>query len=349
MTKENLSVKILDMSTTITNLRAHPTLLEKTLRLIEKSFQYKAPFKFSEDFASLIHESNHQNCFILIDENETVLAHIGVREREMRIGTQSFMICLLGGIAVDEARRGEGHFQTLLTDVLAEKRSDATAFVLWSDQEKLYKKFGFFLCGQQFEVELKTGPKHLKAEKFKDLSGDEKAQIKKLYETSFAATFLTLQRTEADWKLIEATASADLYVKRSDSAITDYFVMNKGQDLDHIIYEYGSSHLASWLKEASSYGKVWMAKTLTQAEYQQYQFFFSPADLNHFIRFVSACTAGKVVVRNINVMKQEVFFDIDGETLMLGTEDFLRGLLGPGEFEEFGELPAIFISGLDSI
>ena len=349
MTKENHSVKILDMSTTITTLRAHPSLIEKTIRLIEKSFQYKAPFKFREDFASLIHENNHHNCFVLIDEKEAVLAHIGVRERVMKIGAQEFVICLLGGIAVDEARRGEGPFPTLFTDVLAEKRSDSTAFVLWSDQEKLYKKFGFFLCGQQFEVEVKSGPRHLRPEKFADLSSHEKEQIRKLYETTFASTYLTLRRSATDWDLVSATASADFYVKRSGDQITDYFVMNKGQDLDQIIYEYGSENMASWIKEASSYGKVWMAKTLTQAEYQQYQFFFSPADLNHFIRFVSASTDGKVLVRNINAMKQEVFFDLDGETLMLGTEDFLRGLLGPGEFEEFGELPSIFISGLDSV
>src|SRR5690348_1673561 len=104
-------------------LKEKPSCFEATIKLIEKSFDYKSPHSFKTDFAPLIDQSNHQNCFIYIDENEHVLAHIGVKERIITLGKKKFTVCLLGGIAVDEKRRGEGIFQTLLQDVLAEKRS----------------------------------------------------------------------------------------------------------------------------------------------------------------------------------------------------------------------------------
>ena len=133
-------------------LSEKPSCYEKAVKLIEKSFEYKKPFSFETDFAPLIDKSNHKNCFIYIDENENVLAHIGVKEREITLQGKTFSVCLLGGIAVDEKRRGEGLFQTLLQDVLAEKRSDTTFFLLWSNLEKLYNKFGFHLAGTQIEL-----------------------------------------------------------------------------------------------------------------------------------------------------------------------------------------------------
>ena len=80
----------------------------------------------------------------------------------------------------------------------------------------------------------------------------------------------------------------------------------------------------------------------------QYQFFMASGDLKLFTDFVSEFSAGKISIRNINLMKQEVFFDFGEELMSLELPDFLRGLFGPGTFEEL-TLPRIFISGLDSI
>jgi hypothetical protein len=70
--------------------------------------------------------------------------------------------------------------------------------------------------------------------------------------------------------------------------------------------------------------------------------------LRHFTDFVLAFTDGKISLRNINLMKQEAYFDFNEELLALDLPYFLRGLFGPGTFEEL-KLKPIFISGLDSI
>jgi predicted N-acetyltransferase YhbS len=333
----------------ITTLKENPELFEKTLTLIEKSFQYQAPFTFKEDFSPLIAPENHHNCFIIVNEDEQVLAHVGARESVITLNNKNFPITMLGGIAVDEKYRGEGHFQNLFQDVLAEKRSDTTLFLLWSDLEKLYNKFGFHLCGHQFELPLSNKKSDFVKTKFHLLSLEDQNKIKKLYNDSFKKAYVSLSRTDKDWKELSKVVSADLYIRKNGSTLTDYFFMNKGQDLTDIIYEYGTEHdLGKMLGEISGHGKVWMGSELSTTDQLQYQFFMSPGDLRLFTEFVLAFTDNKISLRNINVMKQEAFFDFNEELMALDVPDFLRGLFGPGTFEEL-ELKPIFISGLDSI
>lgn len=330
-------------------LSEKPSCYEATIKLIEASFQYKKPHSFEIDFAPLIDKSNHQNCFILIDENEKVLAHIGVKERFLTVNNKKYPITLIGGIAVDETRRGEGIFQTLFMDVLAEKRSDTTLFLLWSDLEKLYNKFGFFLCGTQFEFSSGTTDSPYIKTTYSSLNEDEKKQVRSLHQESFSKIYLTPIREEKDWKDLEKVTSADLFVQKHNGKVESYYFQNKGQDLPGIIYEYGTKkEIASFIGEIGQYGKVWMGKELVATENLQYQFFMSPGDLRLFTEFILNLTGDQFAIRNINVMKQEVYFDYNDETLSLETSDFLRGVFGPGAFEEI-EIPTLFLSGLDSI
>lgn len=334
----------------ITNLKESPTYFEKTLTLIEKSFHYQEENSFKRDFAPLIDESNHQNCFIMINEQDEVIAHIGAKDKFLTLDRMDFPITMLGGIAVDEKFRGEGHFQTLLQDVMAEKRSDTTLFLLWSDMEKLYNKFGFHLCGTQFEYFRESEESHFVKTKYYLLTDIEKKEIQTLYKESFAKRYLTLNRNENDWKTIEKLTSADLFVKKHNGRIQDYYFMNKGQDLPGVIYEYGTKgEMKELIEEIGDFGKVWMGSLIVETESLQYQFFMCPGDLRLFTNFIAKMTHDQFIVRNVNLMKQEVFFDFNGETLMLSTEEFLRGVFGPGTFEELKEIPSIFISGLDSI
>lgn len=333
-----------------TTLKESPSLIGETLKLIEKSFHYKKPFSFQEDFAPLMDPSNHHNCFIYTDENGKVIAHIGMKDKFLRVNGREHAVCLLGGIAVDEERRGEGLFRSLMEDVLSEKRSDCAFFVLWSDQEKLYKKFGFHLCGAQYDYTKEGSFSAFETTKFHLLSPQDKGAIQYLYENSFAKSYLTPVRSAEDWALIGKNSSADLYVKRDKHRIQSYFFMNKGQDLTGIIYEYGhSGDLAEFLQAARPYGNVWTAVPLLDTNTQQFQFMLAPADRKLFAAFVHDYTTGKFSLRDINVIKGEAFFDFEEETLGMEIPEFLRGLLGPGAFEELGDVPVLFFSGLDSI
>lgn len=330
----------------ITTLKAAPHLLKATTELIEKSFHYQAENKFNVDFAPLMNEKNHHNCFILTDEKENVLAHVGFCERKIA----GIPVGMLGGIAVDVKHRGEGHFQELFQDVLAEKRSDVAFFMLWSDQEKLYAKHGFYLCGSQIAIAQVVNDKNFTKTKLNELNADQLKQIQTLYDNSFSNLYTTIERSPSDWEEISKITSSDLYIKEKSGMICEYFLMNKGQDLTEIIYEYGSQReMNVFLKEISAYGTIWMGSPLLNNGEEQLQFFMAPADTKLFSQFISHYTNNQILIREINSMKQEVYFYFNDELLSLVTEEFLRGVIGPETFEELGALRPIFISGLDSI
>lgn len=330
----------------ITTLKAAPHLLNATIALIEKAFEYKKPNSFAVDFAPLVSENNSHNCFVMIDESENVIAHIGVCERNI-LGVP---VAMLGGIAVDESRRGEGHFKELIQDVLAEKRSDVAFFILWSDQEDLYKKYGFHLCGMQIEVAKNGMPNSFTKTKLSTISASQLSQIQTLYKNSFAALYSTIERSPSAWQDLMKIQSTDLYIKESAGIISDYFFMNKGQDLTGIIFEYGTTgEIKDMIKTISPFGNAWMGSNLINDGEAQYQFFLAPGDTRLFTQFIKLYTSEKIIIRDINPMKQEVYFYFNDELLALDTEEFLRGVLGPAPFEELGEMKPIFISGLDSI
>lgn len=333
-----------------TTLKESPSLIEETLGLIEKSFHYKKPFSFKTDFAPLMDPSNHHNSFIFTDENNKVIAHIGMKDKILRVNGRDHVICLLGGIAVDEDRRGEGIFRSLMEDVISEKRSDCAFFLLWSDQEKLYKKFGFTLCGPQYEYEKTDGKNSYEKTSYASLSPQDKGAIHYLYEKSFSQMYLTPVRNAEDWDLIAKTTSADLYIKRDKQRVLSYFFMNKGQDLTGIIYEYGiQEKIEDFVKEARSVGTIWTGMPVAENNTQQFQFMLAPADRKLLAGFIKDYTGGRFELRDINLIKGEAFFDFEDETLGLEIPEFLRGILGPGSFEELGNLTPLFLSGLDSI
>lgn len=333
----------------IVTLKEKPHLLEATLKLIEKSFHYKEPFHFKIDFAPLMDESNHHHCFILIDENEKILAHIGFRSVNFNLKDEIHALGMLGGIAVSEDERGKGHFKDLFSHVMVEKKDDVAFFLLWSDQQSLYAKFGFRLCGSQFELSKKTTPQNFEKTKLHQLSSQERAQIQTLYRNSFQKKFLTVDRNIHDWEILAKITSADLYFKRTGSIISDYFFLGKGQDLTGTIFEYGSQNFERVTQEAQSYGKVWTAYAPPDTESSHYQFLLAPGDTKLMSDFIQSYTNGKIVIKGVNQMKDEVYFEFEKDTLALESEEFFRGVFGPGSFEELGELQPIFISGLDSI
>jgi predicted N-acetyltransferase YhbS len=334
----------------IISLKDNSSYLEKTIQLIEKSFHYSPNHSFAIDFAPLMSEENHHNCFIMVDENQNVLAHVGAKDKQIEINNKKFNITMLGGIAVDEKYRGQGMFHELFQDVLAEKKSDSSFFLLWSDQEKLYSKYGFILCGHQFENISQSYSDQFTQTTLAQLSEVEFQEIIDLYEKSFKKIHLTVDRSQHDWEILKKITSSDLYIKKSDNKITDYFFKGKGQDLGGIIFEYGStSDIKNLINLGADGSKIWTGFKLVENSIEQFQFMLAPGDLKKFSDFIHEYSGNKINVRQINQMKQEIYFDFNNETLALNLDEFMHGVFGPQSFEEIDEIKPIFISGLDSI
>ncbi len=324
-----------------TTLKDSPEFFENTIHLIEEAFEYHAPNSFAQDFYPLMNKNNHNNCHILVD-GDKVVAHIGSLTRKLKVKEKLYPFTMYGGIAVDMSYRGQGIFKTLFQEVL-ELNEHTTFHLLWSDKLDIYKPFGFFPCINQFEYQpqLSETKFHIKECKLKDLSEQEINQLKKIYESSEE---LRPQRNNTHWNELKAIHSTDLnliYTKNEDN-FSNYFFLNKGQDLTGVIHEYGYID-EDVLKLLQNYGVVWSPKQLSEDPSTLYASLFKIGNNKLFKQFIESYS-------NIQIesLSDEIQFTFKGESYSFSPSDFLQGVFGPGRFKELN-IPYLFIPGMDSI
>ena len=317
----------------IKKIKDHPNLLDQTLFLIEDSFGYEKENSFYNDFYPLMNEKNHEHLYVVTDKDR-VIAHIGALTKKIQIKNNIYSFTMFGGIAVSKDYRGKGLFKKLFNQVLNEYKANQAFYLLWSDKLELYQQFGFYPCG-----ELKSYPKenlqsHYIKSRFKDLSQDDLKSLMDLYNSSYE---LRPNRLDNEWDDLLKMTSIDLFIKRDKkNNIENYFIMNKGQDLNNTIHEYGEAE-----EEMLSHGNLWTVKELKH-EFTTLNSFSLKAG-EKFSKFVHDYL--KMDILEIN---EKVKFKFDGEVFNLDIEDFLSGIFGPGRFEEL-DLPYVYIPGIMSI
>jgi len=322
-----------------TNLADSPQYIDKTITLIESSFEYLDENSFQIDFYPLIKKDNHNQCYILIDNNE-VLAHIGVKKRSLTINNKNFPFTMYGAIAVDENYRGKGIFKYLFNKILPLHQS--TFHLLWSDKVELYERFGFLPCIELNEYGQKSSDHGYKIKKtnLSLLSDNELDKIKELYHMSEE---LRVERSAVDWNDLTQINSAAIYlIFDQSSEIANYFIIGKGQDLEGIIHEYGYVD-ETFLNVFTNYGKLWTPLQFQTNCTTLFASLLKIGSHEQFIEFVRAYS-------NINIgqINHEITFEFDGELFQMKQNEFLHGIFGPGRFKELS-IPKICISGLDSI
>jgi predicted N-acetyltransferase YhbS len=331
------------MDLKITTLKENESFFAKTLKLIEKSFGYSSEYSFKEDFYPLINKNNHQNCYIAVDNNENILGHLGVRLVHIKINNEVFPIAMLGGIATDEKSRGKGVFTALLKHVL-ERHTDVAFYLLWSDNQELYNKFDFYLCGLQLEFPFQSANSTLERTKFSKLNDVEKNQVKTIYNKE---SYPHLIRTTEDWANIEQMNSLDLYLKRNDNEIIGYAFKNKGADLAGVVHEYRGI----LIKELQAIGKVWSMRRVDREKEgfsTQYAYFMRPGNYKYFAHVVHELSGKKIEV--LQIQDSQVLFKFNDNESVMDLSEFLVGIFGPNYFEELDEtLQNIQVSGVDSI
>ncbi len=322
----------------LTNLATRPDKFIDTMELIERSFNYSEQNSFKEDFYPLVEKGNLENCWVLLSENDKVVAHSGCMRRNISILNKDIEILLIGGVAVDENHRGQGHSSTLLRHIL-EEHSDLAFQVLWSEKIEMYRKLGFIPCVGLYELSKTDSKSSFKKVCFEELSQSELKDIKKLYKQSKEHR---LARSDNDWKNIASIKSTELFIKKNNEGIANYFFINKGQDLTGIIHEYGD---LSDLNEMRAHGKVW-SPVQKRESISLFGCLAKIGNETDFKEAIALLSDSRVEVESVG---EEIKFKFQETTFSLGHEDFLQGILGPNRFEELADLPPIFISGLDSI
>ncbi|MCO4755663.1 MAG: GNAT family N-acetyltransferase [Bacteriovoracaceae bacterium] len=321
----------------LTNLQARPDKYLDTMSLIERSFNYSDENSFAVDFYPLVNKSNWQNCWIILDDDK-VIGHSGCVRRSFKVKDKLIDSIFIGAVAVDQNHRGQGLSTKLLNHIL-ESYSDVAFHILWSEKLELYKKLGFLPCVELYEIDQKQNSTSFVKAMPAELSSDDLEDIKRLYQNSKEYRVL---RTDKDWKDVFQIKSSSLYIKREQQKITNYFFINKGQDLSGVIHEYG--HLED-LSEMRVNGKIWASQNI-DASSALFGCLIKPGNLDKFKQALNYLTDSKIKLTSIN---DQVQFSFESTEFSLSIEEFMQGVLGPNRFEELSGCPPIFISGLDSI
>lgn len=341
-----------------TTLLERPEYLEKTLELIENAFNYPHDHNFSNDFYPLMESENHQHNHILINEEGTILGHIGVKLRKISFQNANLDCALLGGIAINPTFQGKGLFKKLMSEVLSIYKNEVGLFILWSNKFELYEKFQFHKAGAQIQTgnqdQLSPYLKSLfKKTKFENLSENETQQIINIYEDVTSKNYLTFERTKKDWDSLKKIESIDLYIlETNDGKILSYFCQNKGHDLTNIIHELG--YLAFYKKEIFKLlkdQKLWLPEPeLKNTTYQHMSYLglFRIGNQDKLNTFLKCISDKKLEINSLNEKKVTVLFK--NELFSLLPQVFLTSLLGPNPLPEFQPFcKSLYLSGADSI
>ncbi|MCK5071861.1 MAG: GNAT family N-acetyltransferase [Bacteriovoracaceae bacterium] len=342
-----------------TTLKKRPELRDETIELIEECFGYQQPYSYEVDFLHLMNKKNMNQCFIVYDSKEQkVVSHAGVNLR--LIGNSDFQIqsALMGGMATHPDYQGQGHFKSLFENVLHHYENKVSLFILWSNLDKLYAKFGFHEAGGQLETgKLPFNESQLninfKKTKFSKLDYKNFKLIRDIYELDTSREYTTIMRSNIDWENIKNINSTDLYLCYNKNGNFDgYFCVGKGFDLQGIIHETGfyPEVRNQYFEKLAKY-KMWLPQKNTWKPdngYLLYLALFRPGNTSLFKNMVAAWSKNDILINKYD--GNIVSYNHLGEPLIDTMEEFLKKLFGPEPFfEGFNYGPPLFFSGLDSV
>lgn len=324
------------------NLKSNPEYWSPTLALIEKAFKYQPQFSFENDFITLMNKENAHHLYIL-EENEKVIAHLGVKIRDININEKKVPVAMMGGIAVDEKYQGQGVFSHMMNEVKKIHHPQVAAFILWSDLASMYEKHGFYLCGSQYPLSInnkKNSYIHLI-----DANENEQKEIKKIYKSFFQKHFIYIERTESDWQQLFTSKSCEIWVNDRQN-LTSYFIKNKGQDLHNIIHEYATlESRKEFLKTIAHWGEVWMTQDYFHEGKTHFQLLMAPGD--RFKDLVYHISGKEITFSQIKA--DECHFTFNKTEYVMSCAEFFSGVFGPSRFSELHGNKDLFIAGWDSI
>ncbi len=222
----------------VSNLKESPYYRSELISLIESAYNYQDENSFEVDFYPLLKLSNSQNNIILIKKStKELIGHIGICNRELSYNENIYPVILIGGIVINDKFQEQGYFSLLMNKVLSYYQ-DNLFFILWSDLNLLYKKFGFIEAG----IQIQSGNQNfipqtdIKQAKFNLLSPHHQDEIIELYNSEYSK-YLSFTRGQKEWENITKITSMDIFYTMKNNSINSYFLKGKGEDLNNIIHE----------------------------------------------------------------------------------------------------------------
>lgn len=318
----------------VKTLAEMPQKLNECIELIENSFDYDNQHTIKEDFNVLFEESNFENCYFLLEQDE-VVSTLFTLPRRLKFKDQSIPVLFIGGISVRDENRGAGIFRSFLETILLLNQDNAL-FLLWSDLSQLYEKFNFFEFGLIEEIDLR----HEDKDKLKHFTDRSIETIIQDYQ-KLSQTLMIPERSEHEWHLLLQSKSIDILESETGSI----YMVNKGMDLQNICHEYhpqNSSPIKGFINWRLTDGTPKSNNPL------RYMGFVRLGNVKYLNNMIEKTSNGRLkLISHDNGMLKVQF---DQEEYNLPEKDFVQGIWGPGKVTEWqGLVPDIFIPGFDSI
>jgi predicted N-acetyltransferase YhbS len=315
-------------------LDSDPSKFRECIDLIEKSFNYNDDYHFDSDFSLLTNERNYPYCYFIQGEQGDVIATLFTLPRKLTYKGGELDVLFLGGISVKDENRGGGIFKTLLETVIL-MNGDCGLFLLWSDLSNLYEKFSFYEFGLIEEIESKSESQF----ELNPISKEERNKVVESY-LKLQDNYLLPIRGNEDWNELFDSPSIQ---NHSDKKGNFYF-LNKGMDLQGICHE--SHPMNSPDLDGFSSWKVNPQNETNNP--LRYMGFLRLGNLEVINGLITETSGGRLSLLDTDDEILKVQFD--GETYELGHRDFIQGIWGPGQIEEWkGLVPPIVVFGFDSI
>ena len=221
------------------NLIERKEKYQEFIKLIEKSFKYLAPHSYAMDFYPLVNSSNHQNCFMLL-ENEELIATCAFLPRTI-VASSAHQVFFMGAIAVQEKFRHQGLGKKIVSESIAKIKEGAWVG-LWSDKKSFFSNLGFSDYEEQYFLPIQyLAPMQnsIRIEKFKvsQLSNQQKMEWKNFYQ-NLSNKSITLLRQESDWNNIFNIHSATYVEIQYQQKKIGYAIVGKGMDLQDVVHEF---------------------------------------------------------------------------------------------------------------
>ena len=317
----------------VKTLKESPEKLNECVELIEQAFGYNDNYSYKEDFSPLFHEHNLQNCYF-IEEEGLVTATLLTLPKMLEYKDIKLPALFIGGIGVRDENRGAGLFRSLLETVLL-LNSHYALYLLWSDLSQLYEKFNFYEFGLIEENDLGEE----KPQDLKEFPPEDLETVITSYQ-SLSSHTLVPHRTPEDWH--------DLFQSQSIDHMTDgkghFYFLNKGMDLQGVCHErhpLNSPDLAGYSN--------WCYTPENAERVSRYMGFLRLGNLEALSDFIEKTSNKRlfIVERNTEGL---ITVSFDGDYYDLSEKDFIQGIWGPGQIEEWiGLIPPLVIFGHDSI
>ncbi len=213
------------------------TQKEAALNLMEQVLREGRPM--AREYP-LIFESNGTGRVETLEENDEVVSTCAWIDRTLATPTADVPVAFIGSVATSPSIRGRGLGSRVLAEALTKAKNQGAALsLLWADEPEWYQARGWIPFGTEnvFVIEhgnaiLLPEPTGVRAATDADVEA-----IHTLYSSHASRTLRIKEETESLLRI----PNMQIYVCERDGAVVGYACMGRGEDLQHVIHEWGGA------------------------------------------------------------------------------------------------------------